>query len=45
MALGIHLGAPSSEAKAFADLEADLDEEKAALVPAQIEADMLPQAV
>jgi hypothetical protein len=45
MALGIHLGAPSSEAKAFADLEADLDEEKAALVPAQIEADMLSQAV
>jgi hypothetical protein len=36
MALGIILGTPGSEAKAFADLMADLDEEKAARITAQI---------
>jgi hypothetical protein len=41
MALGIILGAPGSEAKAFTNLKADLDEEKAARVIAQIETDVL----
>jgi hypothetical protein len=45
MALGIILGAPGSEAKAFADLKADLDKEKAARVTAQIEADVLSRVV
>jgi chromosome segregation ATPase len=45
MALGVILGAPGSEAKAFTNLKADLDEEKAARVIAQIETDMLSQAV
>jgi hypothetical protein len=45
MALGIILGIPSSEAKAFADLKADLDEEKAAWIVAQIEVDVLSRAV
>jgi hypothetical protein len=45
MALGIIPGAPSSEAKAFADFKADLDEEKAARVIAWIEADVLSRAV
>jgi hypothetical protein len=45
MALGIIPGAPSSEAKAFTDFKADLDEEKAARVIAWIEADVLSRAV
>jgi hypothetical protein len=45
MALGVIPGAPSSEAKAFTDLKADLAEEKAARVTAQIEADVLSRAV
>jgi hypothetical protein len=45
MALGAIPGAPGSEAKAFTDLKADLDMEKAARVSAQIEADVLYQAV
>jgi hypothetical protein len=45
MALGIIPGAPSSEAKAFANLKVDLDEEKAARATDQIEADVLSWAV
>jgi hypothetical protein len=45
MALGVIPGAPGSEAKAFADLKADLDEEKATWVVAQIEADVLSRVV
>jgi predicted nucleic acid-binding Zn-ribbon protein len=45
MALAIIPGAPGSKAKAFIDLKADLDEEKAARVTAQVEADVLSQAV
>jgi hypothetical protein len=41
VALGIIHGAPGSEAKAFANLKANLDEEKAARVSAQIGADVL----
>jgi hypothetical protein len=45
MALGIIPDALGSEAKAFANLEADLDEEKVAQVVAQIEADVLSRTV
>jgi hypothetical protein len=45
MALGVILGALGSESKAFTDLKADLDEEIAARVTAQIEADVLSWAV
>jgi hypothetical protein len=45
MALGVILGAPGSESKAFTDLKVDLDEEIAARVTAQIEADVLSWAV
>jgi hypothetical protein len=41
LALGIILGALGSEAQALADLKADLDEEKATRVTAQVEADVL----
>jgi hypothetical protein len=44
-ALGDIPGAPSSEAKSFADLKVDLDEEKAARVIAQVEADVLSLVV
>jgi chromosome segregation ATPase len=43
--LGIILGAPDSAAKAFTDLKADLDEEKAAQLTAQIEVNVLSRAV
>jgi hypothetical protein len=43
LALGIIPGAPSSEAVAFADLKADPNEEKAARVIAQVEANVLPE--
>jgi hypothetical protein len=45
LALGVIPGAPGSEAKALADLKVDLDEEKAAQVTAQVEADVLSWAV
>jgi hypothetical protein len=45
MALSIIPGAPGSPAKAFADLKANLDEEKAAQLTAQIEVDMLTRVV
>jgi hypothetical protein len=45
MALGVILGDPDSEAKAFTDLKSELDEENAARVAVQIEADMLSRAV
>jgi hypothetical protein len=45
MALGVIPGALGSGAKAYADLKADLDEEKATQVAAQIEADVLSRAV
>jgi hypothetical protein len=45
MALGIIPGDPGLEAIAFADLKADLDEEKATRVAAYIEAGMLSWAV
>jgi hypothetical protein len=45
MALGVIPGAPSSKAKAFVDLEADLDEKKVTRVTAQIEADVLSRVV
>jgi hypothetical protein len=45
MALGIIPGAPVLEAKDFTDLKADLDEEKAARVAAQVDADVLSRAV
>jgi hypothetical protein len=45
MALGIILGAPNLEAKAFTDLKADLDKEKPARMAARIEVDMLSRAV
>jgi hypothetical protein len=44
MALGVIPSAPDSEAKAFSNLKANLDEEKAASVVAQIEADVLSWA-
>jgi hypothetical protein len=45
LALGVILGAPGSKAKAHVDLKVDLDEEKAAWVTAQVEADILSRAV
>jgi hypothetical protein len=45
MAIGIIPNASGSEAAALADLKADLDEEKAAQVTPQVEADVLPQIV
>jgi predicted nucleic acid-binding Zn-ribbon protein len=45
MALGVIPGAPGLEAKAFTDLKADLDEEKATRVTAQVEVNVLSQAV
>jgi hypothetical protein len=45
MALGIIPSAPGSKAKAFTDLKADLDEEKAAQVTAQTEVDLLSRAI
>jgi chromosome segregation ATPase len=45
MALGVIPGAPGSEAKAFADLKADLDEKRTARVTAQVEVDVLSQTV
>jgi hypothetical protein len=41
LALGVIPGAPGSEAKAPADLKVNLDEEKAAQVAAQVEANVL----
>jgi hypothetical protein len=43
--LGITLGAPGSEAKAFIDLKVGLDNEKFARVVAHIQADVLSRAV
>jgi predicted nucleic acid-binding Zn-ribbon protein len=45
LALGIIPGALGSEVQALADLKADLDEEKATRVTAQVEADVLFRAV
>jgi hypothetical protein len=45
MALGIIPGALDSAAKAFVDLKADLDEEKAARLTVQVEVDVLTRAV
>jgi hypothetical protein len=45
MALGIIPSNPDSAAKAFADLKADLDGEKAAWLTAQIKVDVLTRAV
>jgi chromosome segregation ATPase len=45
MAIGIIPGAPGSEAKAFTDLKADLDEVKIARIMAQIEVDVLSRVV
>jgi hypothetical protein len=45
VALGIIPGAPSSEAKAFTDLKAGLDEEKDSWIMAQIEVDVLSRAI
>jgi hypothetical protein len=45
MALSIIPGAPGSAAKAFVELKADLDEQKAARLTTQIEVDMLTRAV
>jgi hypothetical protein len=45
MALSIIPGTLDSAAKAFVDLKADLDEEKAARLIAKIEVDVLSQAV
>jgi hypothetical protein len=45
MALSIIPGAPDSAAKAFADLKANLDEEKVTRVTTQIEVDVLTQVV
>jgi hypothetical protein len=45
MALSIIPGTLDSAAKAFADLKADLDEEKAARLIAKIEVGVLSQAV
>jgi hypothetical protein len=45
LALGVIPEAPGYEAKALADLKPDLDEEKAARVMAQVEADILLQVV
>jgi predicted nucleic acid-binding Zn-ribbon protein len=45
MALGIISSDPDSAAKAFANLKADLNEEKTAYLTAQIEVDVLTRAV
>jgi hypothetical protein len=45
LALGVIPSAPGSEAKAIADLKADLDEEKATRVAAQVKADVLSSVV
>jgi hypothetical protein len=45
MALGVIPNASGSEAAALADLKADLDEEKAAQVTPQVEADVHPRIV
>jgi hypothetical protein len=45
IALGVTPGAQDSETKAFAALKADLDEEKAAQITAQVEADIISWAV
>jgi hypothetical protein len=45
MALGIIPGDPNSVAKAFADLKMHLDVERAARLIAQVEVDVLTQAV
>jgi hypothetical protein len=45
MALGIIPSDPDSASKAFADMKADLDEEKAARLIAQVEVDVLSRAV
>jgi chromosome segregation ATPase len=45
MALDVIPGAPGSEAKAFADLKVDLDEENAARVAAQVKANVLSRTV
>jgi predicted nucleic acid-binding Zn-ribbon protein len=45
MALGIILGDLDSVTKAFADLKTELDKEKSARKVAQIEVEMLAQAV
>jgi predicted nucleic acid-binding Zn-ribbon protein len=45
LAFGIIPNVPGSKAKALADLKADMDEEKAAQVTAQVEADILSWAV
>jgi hypothetical protein len=45
LALGVIPIAPGSEAKAIADLKADLDEEKATRVAAQVKADVLSSVV
>jgi hypothetical protein len=45
LALDIIPGAPDSAAKAFVDLKADVDEEKAVRLIAQIEVDVLTRAV
>jgi hypothetical protein len=45
MALSIIPGAPDSAAKAFADLKANLNEEKVTRVTTQIEVDVLTQVV
>jgi hypothetical protein len=45
MALGIISSDPDSAAKAFANLKADLNEEKTACLMAQIEVDVLTRAI
>jgi hypothetical protein len=45
VALGINPGVLDSVVKTFADLKADLDEEKATRLVAQIEVDVLSRAV
>jgi hypothetical protein len=45
MALGVVPSVPDSAAKAFADLKAELDKEKAARETAQTEVDMLTWVV
>jgi hypothetical protein len=45
LALGVIPGAPDSEAKTCTELKANLDEEKAARASAQVDADVLTQAV
>jgi hypothetical protein len=41
MALGIILGDPNSATKAFADLKAELDKEKATRIAGQVKIDVL----